>query len=104
MMNNRDIMGAVILRPHKDVTISSEFHALALSNPSDLWYSGGGVFQPWTFGYTGRASTGGSSLANLYDTSVEYRFQPNVTFTGYVGYADSRAAVASIYPQGTSGT
>ena len=22
---------------------------------NDLWYLGGGAYQPWTFGYTGRA-------------------------------------------------
>lgn len=49
MENNRDMMGALILRPHQAVTISSEFHALALANSHDLWYSGGGVYQPWTF-------------------------------------------------------
>ena len=104
MMNNRDIMGALMLRPHQNITISSEFHALALSKASDLWYLGGGVFQPWTFGYTGRSAAGARSLANLYDTSLEYRFKPNVTFTGYIGYADGRAAIAAIYPRGASGT
>jgi hypothetical protein len=58
LMNNRDIHGALISRPHSRVTISNEFHALRLSNVNDLWYIGGGVYQPWAFGYTGR-STGG---------------------------------------------
>lgn len=103
MMNNRDIMGAMILRPHKLVTISSEFHALAVANVNDLWYSGGGVYQPWTFGYTGRATGGAKSLANLYDTSVEYRMRPNVTLTAYTGYADGRALTRSIFPSGKNG-
>src|SRR5262249_50895755 len=103
MMNNRDIMGAMILRPHKKVTTSSEFHALAVANPNDLWYSGGGVFQPWTFGYQGRATGGAKSLANLYDTSVEYRVRSNVTLTAYVAYADGRALTKSIYPNGKNG-
>jgi hypothetical protein len=103
MENNCDIMGALILRPHKLVTISGEFHALALANASDLWYSGGGVFQPWTFGYTGRATGGAKSLANLYDTSLEYRVRPNVTATAYVGYAQGLAAMKAIYPKGQNG-
>jgi hypothetical protein len=103
MMNNRDIMGAMILRPHKLVTVSSEFHALAVADPNDLWYSGGGVYQPWTFGYTGRATGGAKSLANLYDTSVDYRIRPNITATAYVGYADGRALTTSIYPHGKNG-
>ena len=104
MVNNRDIMGALILRPHKNVTTSSEFHSLALSNRNDLWYLGGGVFQPWTFGYTGRATGGAKSLANLWDTSIEWRMNRSITATGYFGYAQGRAAIAAIYPHGKSGS
>jgi hypothetical protein len=103
MMNNHDIMGSMVLRPHKDVTLASEFHALSLANANDLWYSGGGVYQPWTFGYTGRAANGAKSLANLYDTSVEYRIRPSVAATAYAGYADGRAVLAAIYPHGKKG-
>jgi hypothetical protein len=103
MMNNRDIMSALILRPHKTVTISSEFHSLALANSNDLWYSGGGAYQPWTFGYTGRSAAGAKSLANLYDTSLEYRFRHDMFATLYAGYAQGRAVIAAIYPQGHNG-
>ena len=103
MMNTEDRFGALILRPHSKITVSSEFHALRLSNANDLWYSGGGVFQPWTFGYTGRATSGRRSLGNLYDTSVEYRATRRVTFTGYFGYTQGLAAMEQIYPQGKDG-
>lgn len=104
MMNNRDIMGSLILRPHKNVTTSSEFHSLSLADANDLWYSGGGVFQPWTFGYTGRATGGARSLANLYDTQVEWRMNRRITATGYYGYAVGRAVMAAIYPHGKNGS
>jgi len=104
MENNRDIMGALIFRPHKNVTTSSEFHSLALANPNDLWYTGGGVFQPWTFGYTGRAAGGARSLANLYDTQVEWRINRSITATAYYGYAQGRAVMAVIYPHGQNGS
>jgi hypothetical protein len=100
MMNIEDRFGALVLRPHAKITLSSEFHALRLSNANDLWYSGGGVFQPWTFGYTGRATGGKQSLANLYDTSVEYRMNPRLTLTAYLGYAQGLAVMESIYPKG----
>jgi hypothetical protein len=103
MMNTEDAYGDLILRPHKKVTISSEFHSLRLSSPNDLWYSGGGVFQPWTFGYTGRAVAGRRSLANVYDTSAEYRANAHVTFTAYVGYAQGLAVMREIYPTGKDG-
>lgn len=103
MMNTEDLMGALILRPHSKVTVSSEFHSLRLTNPNDLWYSGGGVYQPWTFGYTGRSTSGRRSLGNLYDTSVEYRANRRMTFTAYLGYTQGLAALEEIYPKDKDG-
>ena len=103
MMNNADIYGALILRPNSRVTIWSQFDSLRLANRNDLWYTGGGVFQPWTFGYTGRSTSGTRSLANLYDTSVEYRKNRKVTLTGYFGYAQGLAVMKQIYPRGKNG-
>jgi hypothetical protein len=100
MMNMQDSFGALILRPHPKVTVSSEFHSLRLSNANDLWYSGGGVYQPWSFGYTGRSTSGRRSIGNLYDTSVEYRPTRKITWTAYLGYTQGLAAMETIYPQG----
>jgi len=104
MMNTEDAFGSLILRPHAKITTSSEFHSLRLTNPNDLWYSGGGAYQPWTFGYTGRAVSGQRSLANLYDTSVEYRANRHATFTAYLGYAQGLAVMKQIYPADKNGT
>lgn len=103
MMNTEDAFGALLLRPHPKVTISSEYHSLRLTNPNDLWYSGGGAFQPWTFGYTGRAVADKRSLGNLYDTSVEYRATRHMTFTAYLGYTQGLAVMKQIYPAGKDG-
>lgn len=103
MMNAEDAFGAMILRPGKKVTISSEFHALRLSNVNDLWYSGGGAFQPWTFGYTGRSTSGRRSLGNLYDSGLDYRVNRRLTLTAYVGYTQGLAAMEQIYPAGKDG-
>lgn len=100
MMNTTDQFGILILRPHAKVTVGSEFHSLRLSNANDLWYSGGGVYQPWTFGYTGRSTSGRRSLGNLYDTNIEFRANRNLTLTGYFGYTQGLAAMEQIYPQG----
>ena len=100
MMNMQDGFGALIMRPHPKITVSSEFHSLRLSNANDLWYSGGGAYQPWSFGYTGRATSGRRSVANLYDTSLEYRASRKMTLTAYLGYAQGLAAMEQIYPQG----
>ncbi|HLH44244.1 MAG TPA: alginate export family protein [Bryobacteraceae bacterium] len=103
MMNTQDAFGALILRPHSKVTLSSEYHSLRLADASDLWYSGGGVYQPWSFGYTGRSTAGRRSLANLYDANVECRASRNVTLTAYLGYAQGLAAMEQIYTQDKDG-
>ena len=103
MMNTEDRYGILQLRPHAKVTISNEFHAVRLSDANDLWYSGGGIFQPWTFGYTGRVTSGRRSLGNLYDASVDYRVTRKLTVTGYFGYTQGLAAMQQIYPNGKDG-
>jgi hypothetical protein len=103
MMNTEDAFGSLILRPHAKVTTSGEYHSLRLTSVKDFWYSGGGAFQPWTFGYTGRATSGTRSLGNLYDTSVEYRATRHMTFTAYLGYTQGLAVMKSIYPAGKDG-
>ena len=103
MMNTEDLYGMLQLRPHPKVTVSSEFHALRLSDSNDLWYSGGGAFQPWTFGYSGRATSGRRSLGNLYDTGVDYRVNRKLTLSAYFGYTQGLAAMEQIYPKGKDG-
>ncbi len=103
MMNTTDRFGILILRPHAKVTVTSEFHALRLSDTNDLWYSGGGLFQPWTFGYSGRATSGKRSLGNLYDTGAEYRVNRRLSLAGYFGYTQGLASLAQIYPAGKDG-
>ncbi len=103
MMNTKDAFGTLIVRPHPKVTIQSQFDSLRLSSVNDLWYSGGGVFQPWTFGYVGRSTSGAGSLANVYDTGVDYRLNRHTTLTAYFGYAQGLAAMRRIYPADKDG-
>ena len=100
MMNNRDGFAELVLRPAKTVTIRSDVHSLALANKNDLWYSGGGVFQPQTFGYTGRASNGHSSLATLYDISSDWNASRYASIGLYYGHASGKTVIESIYPTG----
>jgi len=100
MMNNRDAFGEIILRPSKLLTIRADVHSLALANSNDLWYSGGGMFQPWTFGYTGRPSNGHTGLATLYDASADYNMNSHASFGVYFGRALGGPVIQSIYPNG----
>lgn len=100
LMNNHDRMAMLILRPHPKVTWSGEYHGLRLTTGNDLWYLGGGAFQPWSFGFPGRATPRSKSLANLYDSSLEVRPRPDLALTFYYGHVQGLSAAAAIYPRG----
>lgn len=100
MMNNRDVFGELVLQPAAKIVIRSDVHSLRLADRNDLWYSGGGAFQPWTFGYTGRTSGGQSGLATFYDVSLDYNANAHLAFTAYYGRALGKLVVQTIYPQG----
>ena len=97
-MNNRDLFGELMLRPTKALTLRSDVHGLWLANKNDLWYAGGGAFQPWTFGFSGRPSNGATGLATLYDISADYQCTRAVSLGLYYAYARGGAVVAHIFP------
>jgi hypothetical protein len=99
-MNNTDAFGELILRPWKRVTFRSDVHDLWLSNSHDLWYGGGGAFQPWTFGYLGRPSNGLKGLATVYDTSGDFQLSRALSLGLYFGYAQGGAVIKKIFPKG----
>jgi hypothetical protein len=103
MMNNEDWYGALNLRPVSKLSVRSEVHALRLANSSDLWYSGGGAFQPKTFGYTGRPSNTNRGLANVWDVSGDYQITSAFSATLYYGRAWGKGVISAIYPQDANG-
>ena len=103
MMNNEDVYGTLNVRPASKLSLRTEAHALRLASASDLWYSGGGAFQPKTFGYTGRPSHGNRGLANVWDLSADYQITRSFSTTLYYGHAWGKGVVESIYPKEASG-
>ena len=97
-MNNEDAFGILIARAGRRLTLKHESHWVRLASRQDLWYSGGGAFQPWTFGFTGRPSNSAKGLANVYDINVDYTFSSNVSLIAYWAYAAGHSVIASIYP------
>jgi len=84
------------------VIARSELHALRLAAAQDLWYSGGGAFQPSSFGYSGRTSGGARSLANVWDMSLDFPLRYGFSVTLYYAHAWGKSVIAGIYPAGTS--
>ncbi len=102
-MNLGDAFGELILRPGKRWTIRADGHALRLISSNDLWYSGGGAFQPWTFGFAGRPSANQHGLATLLDASVDFNVNAHVALSGYLGHAAGGPVIETIYPKGQNG-
>jgi hypothetical protein len=98
MMNNRDVYATVDVRPIPRLALRSEAHALRLASGADLWYVGGGAFQPGTFGYTGRPSGGTAGLATVWDLSADCALTRNVAVTLYYGHAWGKGVITNIYP------
>jgi hypothetical protein len=102
-MNNTDVFEEVMLRPTKKFTVRSDVHGLWLSNRNDLWYTGGGAFQPSTFGFNGRPSNGANHLATLYDISGDYTWKHGFSFGLYFGYAVGGDVIKKIYTVNSDG-
>ncbi len=103
MMNNEDLYGTVNVRPISKLALRSEVHTLRLASSSDLWYLGGGAFQPKTFGYTGRPSNGNRGLANVWDLSADCQITHSFSTTLYYGHAWGKSVIAAIYPKDANG-
>jgi len=97
MMNCGDAFGELIVHPVRKLTVRADGHSLRLASAADLWYSGGGAFQPQTFGYTGRPSGGRSDLAALYDVSGDYAVTPRLAIGGYYAHAPGGDVARAIY-------
>jgi hypothetical protein len=102
MMNNEDFFASSTFRLPRSFVVRSELHALRLAGASDLWYGGGGAFQPHTFGYTGRASNGNRSLANVWDVSMDVPLRYGFSLTTYYAHAWGKALAQNIYPAGSN--
>jgi hypothetical protein len=91
------------LASRSKLSLRSEVHALRLASASDLWYLGGGAFQPKTFGYTGRPSNGNRGLGNVWDLSADYQVTRSFSTTVYYAHAWGKGVIAAIYPKDANG-
>ena len=102
LMNTSDAFGELLLRPLSRVTVRTDVHAVRLADGNDLWYQGGGAFQPATFGYVGQSADGRRRLATLYDMSADMAVSARISVTGYYGYSAGEGASAVNYPTDNS--
>jgi Alginate export len=102
MMNNEDFFASSMFRLPHFFVLRSELHGLRLADSTDLWYGGGGAFQPHSFGYTARSTGGNRSLANVWDVSMDMPLRYGFSLTTYYAHAWGKSAITKIYPSGTN--
>jgi hypothetical protein len=100
LMNNEDVFGQFMLKPLARLNLRFDVHHLRLSNKNDLWYLGGGVYQPQTFGFTGRPSNGKQSLGTMLDFSADYKVASRTMLTFYLRGVRGGSVESAIYPLG----
>ena len=98
LMNSVDAFGEVMLKPATRVTTRADVHSLRLADGHDLWYQGGGAFQPTTFGYMGLPVGGHRGLGTLYDGSADLTLTPQLSVGSYIAYASGGSASAVSTP------
>lgn len=104
LMNSVDAFGEVMLKPSKRLVTRIDVHALRVADENDLWYQGGGAFQPATFGYVGQPVGGRRGLATLYDASADMAVTDRIAVGAYFAYASGGSASAVSYPAHNSAT
>lgn len=104
LMNLEEAFLSLRLAPLRPLALRSDLHLLRLSATEDLWYSGGGAFEPTSFGYAGRPSGGGRSLARLIDLSADLRLAPTTSINAYLAHAVGGDVIAASYPTGQHAT
>jgi len=96
-MNSTDAFVQFSMKPHANVTLSSELHLLSLTEDRDLWYAGGGAFEDRSFGFAGRPANGSDDLARVIDLGIDYALSPKTSFTLYGGFAQGGDVVDAIF-------
>lgn len=102
MMNSRDLFASLLLRPVRATTVRTEAHRVALTEPGDLWYAGGGAFNKTVFGYQGRPSGGRRNLATLLDLGIDRAFGP-MNMGAYIGTVLASDVVRAVHPNTRDG-
>lgn len=98
-MNSTDAFVQFSNKPNAKLTVTSEAHALSLTEDRDLWYSGGGAFEKKSFGFAGRPSNGHDDLATVIDLGLDYTLNPKTSFTLYGAHAGGGDVVNAIFAE-----
>ena len=102
LLNVRDAFVTLVGGPRANVTVRVDAHHLRLDSAADGWYAGSGATQEEgrIFGYTLRPSGGETSLMNVLEGSIDWRFNPRWSVNGYLGVGSRGRVVQASFAGG----
>ena len=101
LMNDEDLFVQLLATPWPRVSVRADYHWLRLTEPRDLWYSGGGATNDHVFGFAGIPGGGHRELAHVVEAAVEVKLHERVAAYAYYGHAFGQEAIAATF-SGTS--
>ena len=98
-MNLRDLFAELRLRPRQRLGASGEIHHLSLATANDRWYSGTGAtaVRGTFFGFTGRPSTGETTLGTYVQGTIDAALSKTWSIRGSLGVMKGGAVVRSLF-------
>jgi len=99
LMNLDDLFAQVLVFPNPKLNVRVDLHRLTLAEAADRWYSGSGANAATgtSFGYSGRRSSGATSLGTMLEGSVDRSISSHWSVNGYAGVMHGGAIVHGLF-------
>ncbi len=98
-MNNTDLFGQIMLRPHAGLAIRIDWHRVGLASSRDAWYFGSGATQNrgTLFGFSTRPSNGAHTLAFIAESSADYTISRHWSVNGFMAIGRGGGVVTNAF-------
>jgi Alginate export len=97
LMNDEDVFAQLIATPTSRSSLRVDYHWLRLTEPHDLWYSGGGATNDHVFGFAGVPAAGHRELAHLVDVALDVKLHERLSASAYYGHAFGQDVVGATF-------
>jgi hypothetical protein len=97
LMNNQDVFGQLLVRPHRMLHLRSDFHWLRVNASRDFLYAGGGATSQHFFGYSGTATGGRNEIGYLADVALTFTPRSWLTLYAYYGHVFGQGIINAAF-------
>ncbi len=97
LMNDEDLFVQMIANRFGRATVRADYHWLRLTEPHDLWYSGGGATNDRVFGFAGIPANGHRGLAHVVEGGVDVKVYERLSASAYYAHAFGQGVVGATF-------